>query len=95
VQAFPDIPTIAEAALPNYAAEGWFSVVAPAGTPRPVIDKLNGVLSAYMVRPDVQQRLLALGIQPITSTPDELEKFIASEMTKWAQVVRDAGIVPQ
>jgi len=95
VAAMPELPTIAEAGLPGFAATGWFSVVARAGTPRPVIDKLNAVLMPYLKRPDVQDRLTAFAIEPRTSTPDELEKFIPAEITKWAKVVKDAGIEPQ
>ena len=95
VAAVPDIPTIAEAGLPGYAASGWFSVVARAGTPRPTIDKLNAVLTAYLKRPDVAERLAVLAINPMTSTPDELERFIPAEIAKWARVVKDAGITPE
>jgi len=95
VKAMPDIPTIAEAGVPGYAGTGWFAVVAPAGTPRATVDRINGVLMAYLKRPDVQDKLEALAIRPLTSTPDELEKHIAAEITKWAQVVKDAGIEPQ
>ncbi|HWF95237.1 MAG TPA: tripartite tricarboxylate transporter substrate binding protein [Xanthobacteraceae bacterium] len=95
VAAVPGIPTIAEAGLPGYAASGWFSVVARAGTPRSTIDKLNAVLTAYLKRPDVVERLAALAINPLTSTPDELETFIPAEIEKWARVVKDAGITPE
>jgi tripartite-type tricarboxylate transporter receptor subunit TctC len=95
VKAAPEIPTLSEAGLPGFAATGWFSVVVRAGTPRPVIDKLNAVLTAYLKRPDVEQRLQALAITPLTSTPDELKKHIVSEIAKWAKVVKDAGIQPQ
>ena len=95
VKAMPDLPTLAEAGLPGYAATGWFSVVARAGTPRPIVDQLNGILMAYLKRPDVNDKLQALAIDTMTSTPDELEKFIPAEITKWAQVVKDAGIVPE
>jgi tripartite-type tricarboxylate transporter receptor subunit TctC len=95
IKAMPDVPTIAEAGLPGFAATGWFSVVARAGTPRPIVDKLNGVLMPYLKRPDVQDRLNALAITPLTSTPDELEKFVPAEIQKWAKVVKDAGIEPQ
>ena len=91
----PDLPTVAEAGLPGYGTNGWFSVVVAAGTPRPIIDKLNGVLMPYIKRPDVQDRLNALAITPLTSTPEELEKFIPAEIVKWAKVVKDAGIEPQ
>ena len=95
IKAMPDLPTIAEAGLPGYAATGWFSVVARAGTPRPIIDKLNEVLTAFLQRAEVQDRLRALAIEPLVSTPDELARFIASEIGKWAEVVRDAGITPE
>jgi tripartite-type tricarboxylate transporter receptor subunit TctC len=95
IKAMPEVPTIAEAGLPGFAATGWFSVVARAGTPRPIIDKLNGVLMPFIKRPDIQDRLNTLAITPLTSTPDELEKFIPAEIAKWAKVVKDAGIEPQ
>ena len=95
IAAMPELATIAEAGLPGFAATGWFSVVARAGTPRPVIDKLNAVLMPYLKRSDVQDRLNAFAIEPRTSTPDELEKFIPAEIAKWAKVVKDAGIEPQ
>jgi tripartite-type tricarboxylate transporter receptor subunit TctC len=95
VKAVPDIPTIAEAGLPGYAATGWFSVVTRAGTPRSSIDKIDQVLMAYLKRPDVGERLAAFAIDPLTSTPDELAKFIPAEIIKWAQVVKDAGITPE
>ena len=95
IKSMPDIPTIAEAGVSGYAASGWFSVVARAGTPRQAIDKLNAVLTAYLQRPDVGERLATLAINPLTSTPDELERFIPAEIAKWAQVVKDAGIEPE
>ncbi|AMN44490.1 Bug family tripartite tricarboxylate transporter substrate binding protein [Rhodoplanes sp. Z2-YC6860] len=95
IKAMPEIPTIAEAGLPGFAATGWFSVVTRAGTPRPIIDKINGVLMPYLKRPEVQDRLNAVAITPLTSTPDELQKFIPAEIEKWAKVVKDAGIEPQ
>jgi tripartite-type tricarboxylate transporter receptor subunit TctC len=81
--------------VPGYGGTPWFSVVAPAGTPRPIIDKLNGVLMAFINRPDTQDKMNALAISPWTSTPDELARFIPAEIKKWAQVVKDAGITPE
>jgi tripartite-type tricarboxylate transporter receptor subunit TctC len=95
IKAMPELPTIAEAGLPGFAATGWFSVVTPAGTPRPIIDRLNGVLMPYLRRPEVQDKLNALAIEPRTSRPDEFETFLAAEIVKWAKVVKDAGIEPQ
>ena len=95
IKAMPELPTIAEAGLPGFAATGWFSVVAAAHTPRPIVDKINGVLMPYLRQPAVQDRLNTLAITPLTSTPDELEKLIPAEIAKWAKVVKDAGIEPQ
>jgi tripartite-type tricarboxylate transporter receptor subunit TctC len=94
-KALPDLPTLAEAGLPGYSASGWFAVVAPAGTPRPIIERLNGILTAAIKRPDIEQRLTELAIQPLTSTPEELAAMIPAEIKKWGQVIRDAGIQPQ
>ena len=95
IKAMPDLPTIAEAGVPGYGGTPWFSVVAPAGTPRPIIDRLNQVLMAFINRPDIQDKMNALAITPWTSTPDELAQFIPAEIEKWAQVVKDAGITPE
>jgi tripartite-type tricarboxylate transporter receptor subunit TctC len=95
VKAMPDLPTIAEAGLPGYGAAGWFSVVGPAGTPRPIVDKLNAVLVAFIKQPETQDKMNALAITPLTSTPEELAQFIPAEIKKWAQVVKDAGIQPE
>jgi tripartite-type tricarboxylate transporter receptor subunit TctC len=95
IKSMPEVPTIQEAGLPGYVATGWFSVVAPAHTPRPIIDKLNGILMAYLKRPDVQDKLNAVAIESRTSAPEELAQFIPAEIAKWAKVVKDAGIQPQ
>jgi tripartite-type tricarboxylate transporter receptor subunit TctC len=95
IKAMPELPTIAEAGLPGYAASGWFSMVAPAKTPRPIIDKLNATVMGYLKRPEVQDRLANVAIQPLTSTPEEMERFVASEIVKWSKVVKEAGIQPQ
>ena len=95
IKAMPDVPTIAEAGVPGYGGTPWFSVVAPAGTPRPIIDKLNRVLMTFISRPETQDKMNALAISPWTSTPDELAQFVPAEIKKWAQVVKDAGITPE
>jgi tripartite-type tricarboxylate transporter receptor subunit TctC len=95
IKALPDLPTIAEAGVPGYGGTAWFSIVAPAGTPRPIIDKLNQILTVFISRPDTQDKMNALAITPWTSTPDELAQFIPAEIKKWAQVVKDAGITPE
>jgi tripartite-type tricarboxylate transporter receptor subunit TctC len=91
----PDIPTIAEAGLPGFGAGGWFSVVAPAGTPPSIIDKLNRVMIAYLGEPGVADKLASLGMRPLVSTPNELAHYIVSERAKWAAIAAEAGITPQ
>jgi tripartite-type tricarboxylate transporter receptor subunit TctC len=95
VKAVPDIPTIDEAGLPGFSAIGWFAVMARAGTPRPAIDTLNRVLVDYVKRPEVQDKLQGIAIEPLSSTPEELGALIPAEMAKWGQVVRDAGITQE
>jgi tripartite-type tricarboxylate transporter receptor subunit TctC len=95
VAAMPGLPTLAEAGVPGYAATGWFSVVARAGTPRPIVDKVNAVLMTYIKTPEIQDKMNRLAITPLTSTPEELQTFVATEIKKWAQVVKGAGITPE
>jgi tripartite-type tricarboxylate transporter receptor subunit TctC len=94
-QRMPEIPTIAEAGVPGYAARTWFSVVARAGTPPSVIDTLNHAVVTYLTRSEIIAKLRALAIEPLTSTPEELAALIRSEFAKYARVVKDAGIEPQ
>lgn len=90
-----DLPTISELGLPDYAAIGWFSVVAPAGTPQPIVEKLNTVLTSFVSRPEVAERLRKVGIEPMPSSSKEMSSFIAAETQKWAKVVKDAKIESQ
>jgi tripartite-type tricarboxylate transporter receptor subunit TctC len=95
IRAFPELPTIAEAGVPGYGGTPWFSVVAPAGTPRAIVERINGLLTRFIERPDTADKMQALAITPWSSTPDELARFIPAEITKWGQVVKDAGITPE
>lgn len=88
----PNIPTMAEAGLPGYSGEGWFGIIAKKGTPKPIVDTLNKVFSDYIKRPDVQDRVYGIGIQPKTDTPEEFAQFIPAEQKKWAKVIADAHI---
>lgn len=88
----PDVPTIAEAGLPEYEATAWFGLLAPAGTPRPVVDKIQAAVKAAVETPEVAKRLTEMGVQPMSTGPDEFRTFIASEMTKWGAVVERAGV---
>ncbi len=92
VKTAPNIPTLAEAGLPGYSGQGWFGVITRTGTPKPVIDRLNSVIMAYIKKPEVQDKLYTIGIQPLTSTPEEFAAFIPAEQKKWSKVVADANI---
>lgn len=88
----PDLPTVAEAALPGFAVNPWFGVLAPAGTPAAIIDKLNAGITTILKDPAVRERLSSEDFEPITSTPDQFASHIRAETAKWAKVIRAAGI---
>jgi tripartite-type tricarboxylate transporter receptor subunit TctC len=88
----PDIPTIAEAALPGFDASTWFALVAPAASPREVVLRLNAEIAKFVALPDTQQRFADLGMWITAGTPDALDAFIRSEIGKWSKVIRDADI---
>lgn len=90
-----DIPTIAEAGLPGYEAVQWYGVLAPAATPRDIITKLHGGVVRALQNPDVRQRLLNDGAEPVGSSPEEFAAYLRSETTKWAKVIKAAGIQPE
>jgi tripartite-type tricarboxylate transporter receptor subunit TctC len=88
--AAPDVPTVAET-IPGFEATSWFAVFAPAGTPREVVMRLNQEIHRVFRLPDVQEKLKSLGLDPWLSTPEELTRFQAGEIAKWAKVVKDSG----
>ena len=88
----PDVPTVAEAGLPGYEMSAWYGVMAPAKTPRPIIDRLRDAVAEALRRPELRERILAEGAEPSGNSPDEFGRFITAERTKWAAVVRDAKI---
>ena len=88
----PDVPTVAEAGVPGYELTVWFGLVAPAGTPREVVQKLNAESLRILAMPDVRERFLAQGVEPRGSTPEQFAEHIRSQMAKWSKVVRDAGV---
>jgi tripartite-type tricarboxylate transporter receptor subunit TctC len=90
-----DIPTIAEAGLPGYEAVQWYGVLAPAATPRDIITKLHAGVVRALQNPDVRQRLLNDGAEPVGSSPEEFAAYLRSETTKWAKVIKAAGIKPE
>ena len=91
-QALPDVPTIAEAGVAGYEAYEWQGLMAPAGTPAPVVRRLQQEFAKALVLPDMRERLASLGADAVGSTPDELNRFIKREFTNWGKVVKEAGI---
>jgi tripartite-type tricarboxylate transporter receptor subunit TctC len=91
----PDLPTLDEAGLKGYELTAWVAAFAPAKTPQPIIDKLNGAFRAALADKDVTTKLLAAGIEPVASSPEELKAFVQSETSKWAKIVADAKIEPE
>jgi tripartite-type tricarboxylate transporter receptor subunit TctC len=88
----PEIPTVAEAALPGFEAATWFALVAPAGTPREIVRRLNTEVTQVVTQPDVRQRFADLGMTIDAGTPDALDAYIKSEMLKWSKVIKEADI---
>ena len=88
--AAPDIPTVGET-VPGFEATTWFAVFAPAGTPRDIVTRINTEMQRVFKLPDVADKLKALGLETWISTPEELTRFQAAEITKWAKVVKDSG----
>lgn len=91
--AAPDIPTVAET-YPGFEVSVWQGFQAPAGTPRAIVDKLNANILKVMAMQDVRERLINLGAEPVSSTPEQFAQHIAREKQKWADVVKRAGIPP-
>ena len=92
--ALADVPTIAEQGFPGVEATAWYGVLAPAGTPKPVITRLHGEIVKILRQPDVVQRLDGLGFEIVASTPEQFGAYIRSEITKWAKVVKASGAKP-
>jgi tripartite-type tricarboxylate transporter receptor subunit TctC len=88
---FPDLPTIAEAGVPGYAAPIWFGVAAPAGTPRPIVDRLNGAINRAIRTDFFKARYEQIGDEPAGGTPEAFAALIRQESAKWADVVRRSG----
>ena len=91
----PDIPTVAEAALPGYDITTWFGLLAPAGTPREIVNKLNGVIVAIVGDPEMKNYLTGQGVDPVTNTPEQFAAYIKGEVPKFAKIVKAAGIAPE
>ena len=95
VRSYPDVPTVSEAGISGFVWESWAGILAPARTPREIVNKLNQEIAAILKMPDIQQRFVGLGTEPTPSTPAEFDKLVASELKRVAELARKAGIKPQ
>ena len=95
VPSVPDIPTMAEAGLPGYETSTWGGVIAPAGTPKDVVAKLNAEFNAGLAQPDIKKKINDAGIETAGGTPQQFADFLQVEMKKWAKVAKDANIQPE
>ena len=88
----PQVPTIAESGVPGYEMVQWFGVLAPTGTPRPIILKVQGEMARILKLPDVHERMRVQGAEPVGNRPEQFDALVKSEIAKWADIARQAGI---
>ncbi len=94
-ETLPDLSTVAESGLPGYEAVGWFGLLAPAATPKVVVDKLSADANRVLADSEVRSRMQALGADPSGNSPEEFARFIRDDQAKWAKLMREAGIKPE
>jgi tripartite-type tricarboxylate transporter receptor subunit TctC len=93
IAAYPDVPTVAEAGVPGFDVAGWFMIVAPAKTPRAIVDKLHDELLNVMASPDVKERIVKLSLVPLpTPSVADMQSFVKTEIVRWGKIVQQAGI---
>jgi tripartite-type tricarboxylate transporter receptor subunit TctC len=90
----PKVPTAAEAGVPGYEATIWLGLMAPAGTPKPIIDKLNAAVNAAVKRPEIVKLWTEQGAVPMSMTSEEFDKYLRGDIVKWAEVVKQFGDKP-
>jgi tripartite-type tricarboxylate transporter receptor subunit TctC len=88
----PELPTVAESGLPGFEAIAWYNMFAPAGTPRRIVEQINAEVNRMLQQADTRERFLALGVTPLSGTPEALGKYLKSEVARWAKVIKEAGI---
>jgi tripartite-type tricarboxylate transporter receptor subunit TctC len=91
----PDIPTVAESGVPGYEASNWYGILAPVGTPAPVVTRLNSAIGHALHDTEIAESLRRQGLEPMPSTPDEFARYLKSEIAKWTKVIRAAGLQPE
>ena len=93
--ALPEIPTLDEAGVPGYEVVSWFGILAPAGTPKDIVDRMHGHIVKAVAQPDLREKYVGLGSEPTTNTPQEFQALIRDSVAKFAQIARGAGIKPE
>lgn len=88
----PDVPTVAEQAYPGFDVNASYSMLAPSGTPTAIVNRLSGAIAKAVALPDLREKLLALGVEPVGSTPEQLTAFMQSELDKWTKLVQSLGL---
>jgi tripartite-type tricarboxylate transporter receptor subunit TctC len=91
----PDVPTLAETGMPGFVTSQWFGILAPAGTPRPIVDRLYQALTRGASSADFVERMTAQGVDVVNRKPEEFAALIKLELAQWAKVIKKAGITPQ
>ena len=91
----PDVPTIAEAGLPGYEATIWLGIMAPAGTPKPIVDKLNAEINKVLAKAETKEAWAKQGAVPLVMTPAEFDTYLRGDIEKWAKLIQTAGIKAQ
>ena len=90
--AFPNVPTVQEAGIPDFEVDSWYAMFVPTKTPRTVIDRLNKALNEVVADPDIKEKLLAQGAEGVGGTPEKLGQAVATEIPKWIKLAKDANI---
>ena len=90
----PELPTIAETVVPGFESGTWYGLMAPAGTPREIVTRLNGAVTRIVQLADVREKLMAQGAEPLSGTPGQMGDFVRSEIAKWGKVAKAAGVRP-
>jgi tripartite-type tricarboxylate transporter receptor subunit TctC len=95
VKQAPNLPTIAEAAVPSYKYDSWFAVMAPAATPKPILNKVSQDIATVLKMPDVVDKLEKQGSIPVTNTPEQFDVILKNDIERYTKLLKDAGIQPQ
>jgi tripartite-type tricarboxylate transporter receptor subunit TctC len=95
IAALPDLPSVAESGLPGFDVVSWFGILAPADTPAAIVQRLHDELARIMAQPDIRSKLVALGADPGTSTPEAFKRRIATEIPQWAKIIQQSGAAGQ